>query len=220
MPVSGGEPKNLTHTDEVDETVQEFSPDGTMLAINVKQKSAPAIDLAVMTWPSGAIRQLTHETNPKAAWSEAAWSPDGKFLYANRAVGIDDADIYRIEVATGKEEKLLEHAGKQRVGIADVSPDGGTLLVNSDAKGGYQNVAVLKVGTKELRWLTDTQWSAGAMAFTPDGGSIVYLLNADGRVSMRFLNLKTLGRDGTGSTGGDEPSGGGSESVSARMDRC
>jgi dipeptidyl aminopeptidase/acylaminoacyl peptidase len=192
VPVSGGEPRNLTHTDDVSETVDEFSPDGTMLAIAVKQKSLPATDLAVMSWPGGAVKQLTHETDPKASWSEAAWSPDGKFLYANRAVGIDDSDIYRLEVATGKAEKLLQHAGKQRVEIADVSPDGGTLLITSDAKGGFENVAVLKVGTKELHWLTDTQWSADGMAFTPDGGSAVYLLNADGRVSMRFVNLKTM----------------------------
>jgi dipeptidyl aminopeptidase/acylaminoacyl peptidase len=192
VPVTGGEPRNLTNTDDVSETVDEFSPDGTMLAIAVKQKSLPTTDLAVMSWPGGAVKQLTHETDLKASWSEAAWSPDGKFLYANRVVGIDDSDIYRLEVATGKAEKLLEHAGKQRVGIADVSPDGGMLLITSDAKGGYENVAVLKVGTKDLHWLTDTQWSADGVAFTPDGGSAVYLLNADGRVSMRFVNLKTM----------------------------
>jgi dipeptidyl aminopeptidase/acylaminoacyl peptidase len=192
VPVSGGEPRNLTHTDDVSETVDEFSPDGTMLAIAVKQKSLPATDLAIMSWPGGAVKQLTHETDPKASWSEAAWSSDGKFLFANRVVGINDSDIYRLEVATGKAEKLLEHASKQRVGIADVSPDGGTLLITSDAKGGYENIAVLKVGAKELHWLTDTQWSADGVAFTPDGGSAVYLLNADGRVSMRFVNLKTM----------------------------
>jgi hypothetical protein len=37
---------------------------------------------------------------------------------------------------------------------------GGMLLITSNAKGGYENVAVLKVGTEELRWLTDTQWAA------------------------------------------------------------
>jgi dipeptidyl aminopeptidase/acylaminoacyl peptidase len=190
--VSGGEPRNLTHTDDVSETVAEVSPDGTMLAIELKQKSQSATDLAVMSWPGGAVKQLTHEADPKASWSEVAWSPDGKFLYANRAVGIDYSDIYRVEVATGKAEKLLEHPARQRVEIADVSPDGRTLLITSDAKGGYENVAVLKVGTKELHWLTDTQWSADAVAFTPDGGSAVYLLNADGRVSMRFVNLKTM----------------------------
>ncbi len=188
----GGEPRNLTHTDEVSETVDEFSPDGKLLAIGMKQKTSPVTDLAVMQWPGGTVRQLTHESDPKASWSEDAWSPDGKLLYATRSLGIDDSDIFRVDVATGKAEKLLEHAGKQLVTIADVSRDGRMLLVTSNAKGGYENVALLNLATKGLRWLTDTQWSAFGVAFTPDSESAVYGLNADGRVSTRFVNLKTM----------------------------
>ena len=193
VPTGGGEPRNLTHTDEVSETVDEFSPDGKLLAIGVKQKTSPATDLAVMQWPEGTVRQLTHETDPKASWSENVWSPDGKVLYATRSMGIDDSDIFRVDVATGKTEKLLEHAGsKQLMTVADVSHDGRMLLVTSNAKGGYENVALLNLATKGLRWLTDTQWSAFGVAFTPDGESAVYGLNADGRVSTRFVNLKTM----------------------------
>ncbi len=192
VPVSGGEPRNLTNTDDVSETVDEFSPDGKLLAIGVKQKTTPATNLAVMQWPSGAIRQLTHETDPKASWDEDVWSPDGKFIFATRSIGTDDSEIFRIDADTGKSEELLAHAGKQLVSIADVSHDGGTLLLTSNAKGGYENVALLDLATKNLRWLTDTQWSAGAVAFTPDGGSVVYVLNADGRISTRFINLKTM----------------------------
>ena len=45
---------------------------------------------------------------------------------------------------------------------------------------------------KKLRWLTDTEWSADGVAFTPDGGSVVYVKNADGRMSTRFLDLKSM----------------------------
>ena len=159
VPVSGGEPRNLTNTDDVSETVDEFSPDGKLLAIGVKQKTTPATNLAVMQWPSGAIRQLTHETDPKASWDEDVWSPDGKFIFATRSIGTDDSEIFRIDADTGKSEELLAHAGKQLVSIADVSHDGGTLLLTSNAKGGYENVALLDLATKNLRWLTDTQWS-------------------------------------------------------------
>jgi len=145
-----------------------------------------------MQWPDGTIRQLTHEADPKASWGEDAWSPDGRFLYATRMVGIDDADIFRVDVATGASEKLLEHTGKQLITVSDVSRDGRTLLISSNAKGGYENVAMLDLATKSLRWLTDTQWSANGVAFTPDGGSAVVLLNADGRISTRFVDLKTM----------------------------
>ena len=192
VPASGGTPKNLTNTVEVSETVDEFSPDGKLLAIGVKQKTTPSTNLAVMQWPDGTIHQLTHEADPKASWGENAWSPDGRFLYATRRVGIDDADIFRVDVATGASEKLLEHTGKQLITVSDVSRDGRMLLITSDAKGGYGNVALLDLATKNLRWLTDTQWSASGVAFTPDGGSAVVLLNADGRISTRFVDLKTM----------------------------
>lgn len=192
VPATGGEPRNLTNTDDISETVSEFSPDGTLLGIGVKQKSAPATNLAVMEWPSARIRQLTHESNPKASWDENAWSPDGKFIYATRSIGIDDSEIYRVDAATGKSEELLPHTDKQIVSIADVSHDGHTLLITSNAKGGYENVALLDLATKKLRWLTDTQWSADGVSFTPDDRSVVYMLNADGRVSTRFIDLKTM----------------------------
>ena len=192
VPAGGGEPRNLTSTPDVSESVEEFSPDGKLLAIGVKQKTAPATNLAAMDWPGGAIRQLTHENDPKASWSEDAWSPDGKSMYATRSIGIDDAEIYRIDVRTGAAEQLLPHSGKELISIADVSHDGGSLLITSNAKGGYENVGVLDVATKKLRWLTDTQWSANGVAFTPDGKDAVIVLNADGRISTRFVNLKTM----------------------------
>ena len=161
-----------------------------------------------MEWPGGAVRQLTHETDPKASWTENAWSPDGQFLYATRSVGIDDSDIFRVDVATGKAEKLLDHAGKQLVRISAGSPDGRMLLITSNEKGGYDNVALLDVDSKKPRWLTDTQWSANGQAFTPDGGGAVYILNADGRLSTCFVDVKTMRESDRGiPTGMNLPAG-------------
>lgn len=188
----GGTPRNLTNTPDISETVDEFSPDGKLLAIGIKQKTMPATNLGVMQWPGGAIRQLTHEADPKASWNSNVWSPDGRFLYATRSIGIDDSDIFQIDVSTGASQKLLEHADKQLISISDVSRDGHTLLITSNAKGGYENVALLDLASKKPVWLTDTQWSATAAAFTPDGRSAVIVLNADGRISTRFINLKTM----------------------------
>ncbi len=181
---------------EFDKSVVEsavaFSPDGKLLAIGVKQKTAPATNLAVMQWPSGSIRQLTHEAAPKASWSENAWSPDGRFLYATRSIGIDDSEIFRIDVVTGTSEQLLEHTGKQLISVAGVSRDGRTLLVTSNANGGYNNAALFDLATIKLRWITHTQWSANGAAFSPDGESVVVVMNANGRISTRFINLKTM----------------------------
>jgi dipeptidyl aminopeptidase/acylaminoacyl peptidase len=192
VPVNGGEPRNLTNTPDISETVREFSPDGKLLAITVKQKTASSTNLAVMDWPSGSIRQLTHEAEPKANWLANAWSPDGRFLYATRSIGIDDSEIFRIDVPTGRSEQLLEHTGKQLISVSCISHDGRTLLVTSNANGGYNNAALLDLATKKVRWITHTEWSVAGAAFTPDGRSAVVVMNADGRASIRFINLETM----------------------------
>jgi Tol biopolymer transport system component len=191
VPVDGGEPRNLTNTPDISETVSQFSPDGKLLAIGVKQKTAPSTNLGVMEWPSGSVRQLTHEANPKANWLPNAFSPDGRFLYATRSIGTDDSEIFRIDVATGASEQLLEHTGTQLVSASRISHDGRTLLVTSNANGG-NNVALFDLATKKLRWITHTEWSARGVDFAPDGHSVFVVMNVDGRASIRFIDLKTM----------------------------
>jgi dipeptidyl aminopeptidase/acylaminoacyl peptidase len=146
----------------------------------------------VMAWPSGPVRLLTHETDRKASWSAVCWSPDGTALFANRRMGLDDSDGYRIDVHSGVAEKLTAHEGKEQVSISDLSPDGKTLLLSSNRKAGYQNVALFDLASKQWRWVTDTQWEASAGEFSPDGKSFTYELNADGRATVQFVETATL----------------------------
>jgi dipeptidyl aminopeptidase/acylaminoacyl peptidase len=77
-------------------------------------------------------------------------------------------------------ENLTPHQGTVRYLASSLSPDGATLLVSCDAKGGYMNVALLDVATKKLSWVTDTKWEAYSGNFSPDGQSFTYALNEDG----------------------------------------
>jgi dipeptidyl aminopeptidase/acylaminoacyl peptidase len=192
LPLAGGEPRNLTNTSHTSETGPLFSPDGSMLAFDAKDKISPSTNIAVMPWPSGPVRLLTHETDRKASWRAVCWSPDGGALFANRRVGLDDSDGYRIDVHSGVAQKLTAHEGKELVSVSAVSPDGKMLLLSSNRKGGYRNVALLDLASKHWKWVTDSQWEASAGEFSPDGKSFTYLLNADGRASVQFVDAATL----------------------------
>jgi dipeptidyl aminopeptidase/acylaminoacyl peptidase len=87
---------------------------------------------------------------------------------------------------------MTAHEGKELVSISDVSPDGGHLLLSSNRKAGYRNVALLDLASKQWKWVTDTQWEASAGEFSPDGKSFTYELNADGRASVQFADTATL----------------------------
>jgi dipeptidyl aminopeptidase/acylaminoacyl peptidase len=181
IPSDGGEPINLTKTPDTREQDPHWSPDGNIIAFAYKKKEGTSYDIALLDWATRKVRKLTNERQPGYSWSVVAWSKDNKTIYATRVnPPFTDADVYRINVATETAENLTPHQGTVRHLASSLSPDGATLLVSCDAKGGYMNVALLDVATKKLTWVTDTKWEAYSGNFSPDGQSFTYALNEDG----------------------------------------
>jgi dipeptidyl aminopeptidase/acylaminoacyl peptidase len=192
VPSTGGVPENLTHTPEVREESPHWSPDGSQIALNYKMRTGRSYDLALMDWKTREVGLLTHEAAPEYSWNVVAWSPDGKTLYANRVeVTYTDADVYAVDVASLKARNLTPHEGKVLFTASQISPDGRTLLVDSNQKHGYTNVALLDVASGQLKWLTDTEWEASSADFSPDGRSVVYSVNADGQVGLFSTDIAT-----------------------------
>ena len=182
IPSEGGEAINLTNTPEVREENPRWSPDGRTIALNHKPKEATVYNIALMDWATRKVTLLTHESTPDHLWQSVAWSPDGKTLYANRLeVSFTDADIYAIDVASGNSTNLTSHQRKSLSTASSLSKDGRTLLITSNARSGYQNVALLDIASKKITWVTDTKWEASAGDFSPDGKRFTYAINADGR---------------------------------------
>lgn len=195
VPSAGGSAIDLTHTPDVREEAPRWSPDGKTIALNYKTKDGAAYDLALMDWTSRKVSTLTHGGDPNYSWQSVAWSRDGKTLYANREeVSYTDADIYAVDVASGKTTNLTPHQGKVLNLGSALSPDGKTLLITSNLKGGYPNVALLDIATRKLNWVTDTQWEASAGDFSPKGTSFTYTLNADGVTDTYLADVATLKR--------------------------
>lgn len=188
-PSEGGEIINLTSTPEIREQDPRWSRDGKLLAIGYKPKASTVIDIALLDWDTREVRKLTNETTKDHLWSVAAWSPDGKTIYANRLdVGGNDSDVYAIDVATGKTENLTPHSGLSSHYATSLAPDGKTLLLNSNEKGGYQNVALIEIATRKLHWVTNIKWEASAGEFSPDGKVFTYVVNEDGRTDAYLVN--------------------------------
>jgi dipeptidyl aminopeptidase/acylaminoacyl peptidase len=183
IPAEGGPPVNLTRTPDISEESPQWSPDGRALAISIKPKTSPIFDIALLDWRTHEIHNLTQEQSKNHGWRFAAWSPDGQSLYANRAKsGGTDCDIYRIDVKSGTIENLTPHPGDTVFFASSVSADGRTLLIASNQKGGYSNVALLDAATRQHSWVTDTRWDAQAGDFAPKGGRFTYIVNEDGRI--------------------------------------
>jgi dipeptidyl aminopeptidase/acylaminoacyl peptidase len=182
VPREGGEVINLTNTPEIREEDPRWSADAKQIAFTIKPKSSPHYDIAVMDWSTRQVKKLTNESDPQYSWSTVDWSPDGKTFYATRSNSDNtDSDIYSIDVATKAATNLTAHQGKVVNNGTAVSRDGRQVLLTSNAKGGYNNVALLDVATKKLTWVTNTQWEAESGVFSPDGSHFTYSVNEDGR---------------------------------------
>jgi dipeptidyl aminopeptidase/acylaminoacyl peptidase len=194
IPSDGGEIVNLTNTPDVREEGPLWSHDGRTIAFGYKPKTASSYDIALLDWSTRKVRKLTNEQQPGYSWQGIAWSADDRTLYAERVnPPFTDADIYRVDVATGKAENLTAHAGTVRYIGSSLSPDGTTILLSSDAKGGYMNVGLLDVATKKITWVTDTRWEASSGHFSPNGKRFSYVVNEDG-VTEAYLVDRPSGR--------------------------
>jgi dipeptidyl aminopeptidase/acylaminoacyl peptidase len=193
IPSDGGEVINLSNTPEIREEGPRWSPDGKTIALNTKPKDGTVYDITLMDLATRKMTPLTHESTPNHLWNSVAWSPDGKTLYAARVeVSFTDADTYAIDVASGKATNLTTHHGQVLNIASSLSNDGKTLLITSNEKGGYQNVALLDIASKKLTWVTDTNWEASSGDFSPDGKTLTYTINADGRVDTYIADVASL----------------------------
>ena len=192
IPSDGGEPINLTNTPEIREQDPHWSPDGNTIAFAYKPKEGTTYDIALLDWATHKVHKLTNEQQPGYFWSVVAWSKDGKTIYASRVnPPFTDADVYKVNVATGAAENLTPHQGTVRYLASSLSPDGATLLLSCDAKGGYMNVALLEVATRKLSWVTDTKWEVFSGNFSPDGKGFTYTLNEDGLADAYLVDRGT-----------------------------
>jgi dipeptidyl aminopeptidase/acylaminoacyl peptidase len=193
VPADGGAPINLTNTPDISETSPRWSPDGSTIAISARPKDSSNYDITLLDWKSHQERKLTNEQTKNREWGNVVWSPDGKTIYADRAnAGHTDSDVYRIDAGTGSLENLTPHTGEITNSVSSVSPDGRTLLITSNEKGGYENVALVDVSTKKLSWVTNLKWEAEGGNFSPDGKSFTYMVNADGRTDVYLADRKNL----------------------------
>ncbi len=191
-PSEGGQIVNLTNTPAIREESPRWSHDGKTIAFSYKPKDGSQYDIALLDWSTRKVQLLTHEQQAGYGWSTVAWSNDDKTIYAGRVnPPFTDADVYRIDVATGKTENLTAHQGTIRYLGSSLSPDDKTLLLSSDAKGGYMNVALLDVATKKVTWVTDLKWETYAGNFSPDGKRFSYVVNEDGVIDSYLMDRST-----------------------------
>jgi TolB protein len=200
--ITGHEDRNLTGTDAI-ESSPAWSPDGSRLVF--AHDDGQAVDLYSMK-PDGSDQ--TRLTNTPEQESAAGWSPDGKQIgfttFADPGGGtlwVMNADGTKLHAIYANENAF--------VGFEDWSPDGRTILLGVDARGGGQlDLYAIGVNGKGLTALTRVEgddsggkWSPNGAKFVfwsdgypPRDGPGIHIMNSDGSSPARVL-ADTLGLD-------------------------
>jgi dipeptidyl aminopeptidase/acylaminoacyl peptidase len=193
IPANGGATINLTGSGDASETGAHWSPDGKWLAFEKKPKDASVTDIALLDWSKHQTRLLTHESTPDHLWQLVTWGSDGRSIYVNRSnAASSDSSAWRIDVTSGMAEELTSHKGDALIQLTGVSSDGKLLALTSNQRGGISRAAVFQVADHTYDWLDSSPWESNAGEFSPDGKSLVWMRNANGRsdIFLRVLGTR------------------------------
>ncbi len=184
-----GEVTNLTATPDSAEEEPAWSPDSKLVAYMIKAKTSPSFEIEFIDIATRMPTRITKNTPPQLGNVSPLWSPDGHAIaYTQENASGKDSNIFLYDLAAGRAVNLTPHSGDQTFYAAAFSPDGKSLLITSNAgegpSHGYDNVALLDIASKKLTWITADRWEIRANSFSPDGQSVVWSANVDGREAL------------------------------------
>jgi len=185
-----GKVVNLTQTREIAESNPAWSPDGRYLAYEVKPKTSAAYEIDVYDMVMREVKHLTTKTPQDKGNVDPIWSKDGKFIvYTQEQAKGTDSNIFIADVGTATSTLLTPHEGEQQFSANDISPDGKRVLVTSNAENGYDNIGLLDIETRKIRWITQDKWEIRGGNFSPDGKRVIFSANIDGNQEIYMNDL-------------------------------
>ena len=202
-----GKVVNLTQTREIAEINPTWSPDGRYLAYEVKPKTSAAYEIEIYDMVMREVKHLTTNTPQDKRNTNPIWSKDGRYIvYTQQQAKGTDSNIFIADVARGKSTLLTPHEGEQLYTANDIDPraipDGGKVLITSNAANGYENIGLLDFSDKgasvtglfrpgTIRWLTKDKWEIRGGEFSRDGKRITFTANVDGNEDIYLHDVAT-----------------------------
>src|ERR1700721_1357679 len=187
-----GQVVNLTNTREIAEESPAWSPDGRYLAYMVKPKTSSVFEIDVYDTVLRDVKHLTSGTAKDRMNVAPIWSVDGKFIvYTQEQSKGTDSNVFVVDVdaESAQSTLLTPHEGERTYSANDISPNGNSILITSNAGDGYDNVGLLDIATKKIRWITQDKWEISGESFSPDGKFLTYSANVDGNTDIYLYDV-------------------------------
>ena len=129
---------------------------------------------------------------PGTGWFDFTFSPDDKWLVMIRYVSRTETEVWRMDVASGKRERILpasDASARATYFGLEFSRDGSRLYMTTTARSEFQQLAEYRFATRALRYFpSDINWDVENFALSEDGRRLAAVFNVDGRDELRLFD--------------------------------
>lgn len=126
-----------------------------------------------------------------SGWFPLLFSPDDRKLLVLRYRSATDSEVWLLDVATGRNERLLPVADGVRAAYGGFAfaPDGKTIYLTTDQQGEFRQLAAFHLATRKLTPLSaHIPWDVEQIALSEDGKRLAAVVNNDGVDELRMFD--------------------------------
>jgi dipeptidyl aminopeptidase/acylaminoacyl peptidase len=170
-----------------------WSHAGDRIAYGSTRRNGADRDLYLMNPADSASDHLVLQVQG-GGWEVSDWSPDDRRLIAIEELSVSRARLWLVDLADGNRSELVPLGASDTVayGGARFSADGRSLYVTTDQDSEFQRLARLDLTSRRLTVLTPgIEHDVVAFEPSPDGRTIAFTVNQDGRFALYLLDTAT-----------------------------
>ena len=164
-----------------------WSSDGQLVGYSSTRRNGADNDLYVMDPRDPRTSRMVAEVKG-GGWFITGFSPDKTSAYVVEYKSVQDADPYRLDLASGKLTPIGDPARQIAYGGLDVAPDG-ALWVTSDDGSDFQRLGKLDPATGAFTPVSTEKWDVDSFDISEDGKTIVYVVNEAGTDRLRIMDV-------------------------------
>jgi hypothetical protein len=183
----GGDPRRLTHGARAGDP--DVSPDGRVIVCTIQRADRRELaTLPVPTSTAQAAYPAPLVSQPGVHFTSPRWSPDGRWIAAERVSTEGRADIVLIDPATGRVVRAVASSSGSRSVAPAWMPDG-RLFFSSDRGGDGFRIFLTDIATHATSRLEDTGANASSPEPSRDGQALVFVGYTAGGYDLFSLPL-------------------------------
>ena len=155
-----------------------LSREGKLLAFSGTQRNGKDTDVYLAE--AASPRSARRVTEAEGTWAPIEFSPDGRRLLVLHERSIQDADLFALEVDSGKLTQLTPKEGKASVIAARFAAEGKGVYLVTDRWGNFNQLWLLDAKGGRAPIGTDLGWDVEDLAVARDGSRLAFTANEDG----------------------------------------